>query len=455
MYIPEYKIVLRKLLSLVDFERYTGPRGPRVKFDLRRMESLLEMLGNPHSQVPTIHVAGTKGKGSTVAMVASVLSQQGFRTGTFISPHLHSFRERISVNGEAISQNEFVELFEHIWPHTRLLAEESAVGTITLFEMLTAMAFLHFDQVGADFQVVEVGLGGRLDSTNLVSPNVTAITSISLDHTAVLGDTIGEIAMEKAGIIKSETPVVIGIQHPDALNVIRGTANRMKAPIVEVGNDLHCDQVKSDLQGQSFTVRSRLCEYKLVTPLLGEHQLENAAVSIGVIEQLVSQGFNISKHAIDKGFRNVVWPARLEVLDKCPLIVVDGAHNLDSIQRLSNSLPLYFNYERVVLLIGGSDDKPFKEMIQKLATLNPIVIATASRHPRAINPAEIIQLFNDQGISGESTGNVNDGLQIARAKAKHKDLIIATGSLFIAAEVRELVNQLEHETYDEFFNNEN
>ena len=204
----EYRESLSLLLGLVDFERFRGPRGPRVKFDLSRMDALLSSLDNPHLTTPAVHIAGTKGKGSVTAMVASALTRQGYKTGAFTSPHMHTFRERISVDGSPVSEAEFASLVKEVWPHVNRVSDDGRFGSVTLFETLTAMAFVHFRDIGADFQVLEVGLGGRLDSTNLVNPEVCAITSVSLDHTAILGDSVDKITREKAGIVKPKTPVV-------------------------------------------------------------------------------------------------------------------------------------------------------------------------------------------------------------------------------------------------------
>ena len=446
----EYKASLVLLLGLVDFERFRGPRGPRVKFDLSRMQALLQVLDNPHLSTPTVHIAGTKGKGSTAAMVTSILASQGYTTGTFTSPHLHTFRERIGINGVPATEEEFSSLVELVWPHVEKVSWDETFGSVTLFETLTAMAFLHFQQVNSAFQVMEVGLGGRLDSTNLVLPRVCAITSLSLDHTAILGETIDLIAREKAGIVKSGTPVVTAPQEPVAITEIRSACRRNNAPLWEVGRDITWESESSDLWGQSFKVNGRLRRYNLWTPLLGEHQMENAAVAVGVIESLVEQGWTVEEEALKEGFRTVSWPCRFEVLERDPLLLADGAHNPYSMARLRASLNKYLPGKRPVIIFGASRGKNLEDMMAELAGMTPLVIVTGSRHPRAVSLEELARGFALTGVEVSQAENVSQALDKAKAVVGDEEYVLATGSLFLAAEVREVVLQLEPEIYDNF-----
>ena len=446
----DYKTALHRLLGLVDFERYLGSRGPRVKFNLARMAALLQSLDNPHLNTPTVHIAGTKGKGSTTAMVTSVLASQGYTTGMFISPHLHTFRERICVNGTPISEAEFSFLVGEVWPHLEKAGQEGEYGPPSLFETLTAMAFLHFCRLKTDFQVLEVGLGGRLDSTNLVRPNVCVITPISLDHTAILGDSVEQVALEKAGIVKPGVPVVSAPQPPEAQEVVRRVCEENSALLVEVGADIRWRQGLSSLDGQSFRVEGRLGSHRLRMPLLGDYQLENAATAVGALESLVEQGWNISTKAMVQGFNNVYWPCRMEVLQREPLVVADGAHNPYSMQRLCQALPKYFGFRRVVPVFGASRDKNLERMIEELAAMDPIVVATHSRHPRSAAASSLARTFASKGVEVYQADGVAEALEKARSIAGQADIILATGSLFVAAEVREVVLGLEPETYTEF-----
>ncbi len=446
----EYRDSLGLLMGLVDFERFRGPRGPRVKFDLSRISALLERLGNPHLTVPAVHVAGTKGKGSTTAMVSSVLTQQGYKTGTFTSPHLHTFRERIGVDGEPVSEREFASLVEQIWPFVCEVSEDGRYGGVTLFETLTAMAFVHFRETGADFQVLEVGLGGRLDSTNLVQPEACTITSISLDHTAILGDSVDLIAREKAGIVKSGVPVVSAPQQPAAMEEIRKVCIEKDAQLWEVGRDISVKPEDEDLSGQSFTVKGRLGDYGLTMPLLGCHQLENAAVSVGVLECLMERGWEIGVDAIRRGFENVKWPCRLEVLERDPPLLCDGAHNPDSMARLAEFLQGFFSGRRPVVIFGASRDKSLGQMMDALSPLKPVVVVTRSRHPRAASLAELVRGFSMLGLEVHQSMDTWQAVQKARSLVAENGYVVATGSLFLAAEVREVALGIEPELYGEF-----
>ncbi|MBM3926739.1 MAG: bifunctional folylpolyglutamate synthase/dihydrofolate synthase [SAR202 cluster bacterium] len=443
----DYAAALNRLMGLVDFERFVGPRGPRVKFDLRRMYAFLESLGDPHLGRPTAHITGTKGKGSTTAMMTSVLAAAGYRTGMFISPHLHTFRERISVDGRPVSGEDFASLVEEVWPHVEKVSNEGGVGEVTMFETLTAMAFVHFRNIKAGFQVMEVGMGGRLDSTNVVKPNVCIITSVSLDHTHILGDTVGLIAMEKAGIIKPGAPVVISPQKPEAREAIERVCREQWSRLIEVGKDITWSAVGHDLGGQDFVVKGRLGEYRLRTPLLGKYQMENASAVVGALEALREEGFAISDAAIREGMARVSWPCRMEVLGKSPLVVADGAHNPYSMGRLCESLPKYFNYRRVVVIFGASRDKNVEGMAAEVRAIKPIVVTARSRHPRGASPGELAAVFGRHGVEVVEGGETREALARARSLAGESDLILATGSLFLTAEVREEILGIAPEVY--------
>ena len=445
----DYRVSLGLLLGLVDFERFRGPRGPRVKFDLSRMEALLGQLDDPHLAVPAVHVAGTKGKGSVTAMVASVLTQQGYKTGAFTSPHLHTFRERISVDGEPVSEEEFASLVERVWPHVCGVSVEGQFGRVTLFETLTAMAFVHFREIGAGFQVLEVGLGGRLDSTNLVEPETCAITSVSLDHTAILGDSVDVIAREKAGIVKPGVPVVTAPQKPEALREIRRTCLNQGALLWEAGRHITWKAGVEGLFGQFFSVEGRLGKYGLTVPLVGEHQQENAAVAVGVLECLTERGWEIGDDAMRRGFENVKWPCRLEVLEQEPPLLSDGAHNPNSMRRLREYLTGFFVERRPVVIFGASRDKNLGQMMDALVPLNPVVVVTQSRHPRAASLSEMVRGFAERGVEAHQSMDVWQAVQRAKSLLSGDGYIVATGSLFLAAEVREVILGIEPELYGE------
>ena len=290
-----YDEALARVMGLANFERSLQSPS-HSSFHLERMGLLMERLGNPHLAVPAIHVAGTKGKGSTAAMITSMLTAQGYTVGLYTSPHLHRTVERIRVGLEPIAPDDFAALVDDMWPTVE------AVGTgpyseVTFFEMLTAMAFVWFARLGADFQVVEVGLGGRLDATNVVAPEICAITHISLDHVKTLGDTVELIAGEKAGIIKQGVPVVVAPQSEEALEVFQQVAAQRSAPLIRVGSEKAWRGLSSDLSGQGFELEGRGGVRTLRVPLLGAHQMENAATAVTVVETLSDNAWDISDDA--------------------------------------------------------------------------------------------------------------------------------------------------------------
>ena len=383
-----YQGALRHVMGLADFERSTHSPGHSA-FHLERMTLLMERLGCAHLAVPTVHIAGTKGKGSTSAMTAAILTAQGYKVGLYTSPHLHSATERIRVHGEPVSQEQFAAVVEKIWHVVEDVGSSGGYGGVTTFEAMTAMAFVHFRDIRADFQVMEVGLGGRLDSTNIVKPQVCAITNISLDHVVTLGDTIAKIAFEKAGIIKEGVPVVVAPQRDEAMTVISDVAKRRGAPLLPVSDRFSWRKRQSGMRGQSFTLSSSEKSYELETPLLGDYQMENAATAVTIAETLRARHVKLDDFAIVKGIRNVHWPARLQVLatpeDGGRLLVVDGAHNPYSMNRLVEAVREHFPHERLILIFGALSGHSAAGMLRALAPLSPLI----ARHPLAASPLRV------------------------------------------------------------------
>ena len=442
-----YAESLNKLLSLTDLERVSGLAPHIRRYDLGQTRALLERLDNPHLRTPTVHVTGTKGKGSTAATIASVLAAQGYTPGLFTSPHLHTFRERIQFDGEPISEEGFASLVETIWPEVEAINAEGSHGSVTTFELLTAMAFLHFHQQQAGFQVIEVGLGGRLDSTNLVQPRVCVITSISLDHTQILGDTVELIARDKAGIIKPGAVAVSGPQVPGVMGVLEGACREQGVRLVAVERECEWRVESHDLDGQSFAFSAPWGEFHLRTPLLGGQQLENAATALATLNVLNELGFDISNNSLSQGFRSVRWPGRMEVLYREPLVVADGAHNPYSAARLREALRQYFSFERVIYVVGLSSDKNVSGIIHELAQDAGEAVVTRSRHPRAAAPSTLAEGFNALGVKAQAVEDVGAALKYALSQARAKDMVVVTGSLFIAAEARESVLGIQPELY--------
>ena len=446
----DYQESISRLLALVDHERNaaTGPRQKAI-YDLARMEALLERLGNPQNAIPAIHIAGTKGKGSTAALCDSALHAAGLKTGFYSSPHIHTFRERIRRDTEPLAKEKFATLVDGLWPVHEELKANPEIGPLTLFEYLTGMAFQCFAEDRVDVQTIEVGLGGNLDATNVVDAGVCVITSISLDHTAILGDSIGEIATDKAGIIKPGATVVIAPQAPEALSPVLTACEANEAATILVGRDVTWEEAGSGIDGQRFIIRGLSGEYELETPLLGEHQLENAAAAVAALEAIASQGISVPYQAMQKGFKAVNWPCRMEVLSHAPLLVADGAHNVYSIESLLKSLPKYLEYDRLIIVAGFSRDKNVDGMAEVLASRADAVIATASRHPRSLTPDQVAGLFTGAGKAVEQAESPALAVQTALESASESDLVLVTGSLFVTAEARESVLGIEPETYPE------
>lgn len=446
----DYQGAVRYLLGLADWERMASPVGQRPRYDLRRIEALVERLGSPHRAVPTVHITGSKGKGSTSAMLASILTAAGYRVGLYTSPHLHTFCERLRLGLEPVSPQGFADLVEKVRSAADALAQEGIWGRVTTFEFLTAMAFVGFRDAGCAFQVLEVGLGGTLDATNVVpAPLVSVITSISLDHTHILGDTVAHIAWDKAGIIKAGSRAVTAPQAEPALEQIRRRASEVGAPLTEVGRDYRWFRGPWNLEGQHFALEGPNGRLEAWFPLLGEHQLENAACVLAAVDNLRQQGVVIPWEAVVEGFRRVRWPARLEVLRRRPLVVADGAHNPFSIARLCVAVRDYLGARRLFVVFGTSSDKDIPGMVEALACLAPRVFLARSRHPRSTPVERLQEVCVSYGLEAVLCGGVLDALQRAMAEAEEDDLVLVTGSLFVAGEAREALLGIAPEVYPE------
>ncbi len=428
-----YQEALDYILSFADYERL--PRSALV-WDLRRIERLLERLGNPQNAARSVHVAGTKGKGSTAAMIASILKQAGYRVGLYTSPHLFSFTERIQADGQPIAEDAFASLIESLKPEVEAV-NLGDIGELTTFEILTALAFAYFREIGADYQVLETGLGGRLDATNVVKPDVCVITSISFDHMDVLGDTLAKIAAEKAGIIKPGSTVVCSPQFPEAMAVIERTCRESGVRLVRVGTEVTWHKGDASPDGQSFRLEGLEREYGLKIPLLGEHQLENAAAAVAAVEVLAAMGAKVSTENIAAGLEQVHWPGRLQVLRREPGVIVDSAHNAYSVKKLGEALKQYFSYDRIILVLGVSSDKDVAGIVAEASSLTGEVIVCRSRHPRSVAPEMLRDEFSKHGVTPQVAESVASAMSLALAQAKSGDLICAAGSVFVIAEVME------------------
>ncbi|MCX6020301.1 MAG: bifunctional folylpolyglutamate synthase/dihydrofolate synthase [Chloroflexi bacterium] len=433
-----YEEAVAYLHTLANFET-GGNRDQAVaaaRWDLGRMEALLARLGNPHRTARTVHIAGTKGKGSTAAMIAAALRSAGHHTGLYTSPHLHSFRERIRVDADDIPPARVGLLLPSVRDAVEAVHAEGEWGTLTWFEVMTALAFCHFAAEGVDVQVLEVGLGGRLDATNIVTPDVAIITPISLDHTGILGTTHAAIAREKAGIIKPGIPVVTAPQPEEALAVIAEIAAERGSELIQVGWDIRWERVGSDREGQTLMVWGRDGGYHLRIPLLGAHQAENAAVAVGALEVLDEAGVSVSPEHMMVGLSGVRWPGRLETVAERPLVVLDGAHNVASAARLRQSMRDSYQYRKLVLVMGTSADKDLTGMAAELAPIADSVVVTQAASPRSAPLDALEAAFAVHGHEARPATTVAQALRLARQLAGPDDLILVTGSLFVVAEAR-------------------
>jgi len=435
-----YKQALDYLYSLTNYEiKSTFAYAPQF-FDLARVDRLLAALGNPHRQYPSVHVAGTKGKGSTCAMLASILRAAGYRTGLYTSPHLHTFRERIQVDGEYVSEADFSRWMERLQPIAQADKE------LTTFEVATALAFGYFAERGVEMAVIEVGLGGRLDATNVLQPTVSIITTIGHDHMHILGHTLAQIAGEKAGIIKEGTPVVSAPQERAALAVIERVCAEKHACLTPVGLDWHWRATHCALEGQEFTASGRLhtlsrdgsISYRgLHVPLLGKHQLRNAAVALATVEDLRQTGLHVSEQAVRQGLRDVVWPARFEVLGCYPRFVVDGAHNVDSARCLNATVQQYFPGRRPWLVLGILSDKDIPAILRALLPHAQGAFFARSHHPRAADPQALQAEAARYAIPTQVIEDIPQATEVAIDKAGPQGLVVASGSFTTAGAARE------------------
>ncbi len=436
-----YQQALDYLYSFIDYETMPRPHDA-ASYDLRRMDELLARLGNPHLRAKSVHIAGTKGKGSTAAMLASALTASGYTTGLYTSPHLIDLRERIRVDGELISEADLVSLVEKLKSEVEAVNRKASYGQLTTFELLTALGFLYFALKGVDFQVAEAGLGGRLDATNVVKPEVCIITSINLDHTDVLGNSLAQIAAEKAGIIKPGAVVVSSPQTDEVARVIEEACLKCGTELVRVGSDVTWQELGLEADGQLVKVNGKLASYRLSLPLLGRYQLENAATAVAALEVLATRGFNISRDSIITGLARVSWPGRFQIVSRSPLIVVDGAHNPASARSLRQSIEYYFkDFNRAILVIGTSVDKDVSGIVSELYPLFDKVIVTRSRHPRAMTTVLVAAEFRKHGVMPQIADAVPDAVSLAQAQAGPRDLICITGSLFVVGEALEQLNK--------------
>jgi len=403
-------------------------------FGLERITVLLEQLGNPHEELRVIHVAGTNGKGSVCKYVSSILQKAGYTVGMYLSPHVERFSERIVINNQEISKENFTSIVSQVKPIVDAMKKQN--NTPTFFEIVTAIAFLHFNDCSVDYAVVEVGLGGRFDATNVVHPLVSIITNISLEHTDILGKDVVSIASEKAGIIKDHVPVISAAVE-DARVTIQRIAKERNALITWIDQTMW---KRKSYQGrcQEFMIQGSFKDYSVKTSMLGQYQGENIALAIAAVEQLQMGGVYLTDSDIQDGIEAATHLGRMEIISEEPLILLDGAHNPAGISILVKTLREDFSDHRLVLVLGVLKDKDLKTMVSTIVPISDVIIVTKSGNSRAADPQQLKKIIEDFDI--KKTVFVEESIPCAidhaKRNAKQKDLICVTGSLFTVGEAR-------------------
>lgn len=439
--IVNYTTAQRWLYEHTDHERMRMVRYDSRTFNLDRMRRLLSLLDNPHKELKAVQVVGTKGKGSTCAMLASMLQSCGYTVGLYTSPHLIDLRERITINGQMISYQDMAELM-------RLIAlKEQAFGrSLTFFEIMTAAALRYFADQAVDIAVLECGLGGRLDCTSIVDPLVTAVTHISLDHTNLLGNTLPAIAKEKAGAFKKDITAISVQQDPDVAAALRHVATEKQTPLLFTGEEIDFSyrfEANRELGPHSrvcMTTPSSRYEH-LAVPLRGEHQAHNCGLALAILDRLKAHGFEFPEEQVIEGLEETTLPGRMEQVWTQPRIIIDGAHNALSIQALIRALGAHISYDSLVMIFGCGQDKDATGMLRQIALGADKIIFTRARHnPRAFEPEDLLTKFAElSGKMAQTAGKLEDALRIASRAVSREDLIVVTGSFYLAGEARKFL----------------
>jgi dihydrofolate synthase / folylpolyglutamate synthase len=441
--IRTYRSALNFLNSVTDYEKQSRVGYNHTNFSLSRMNRLLKGLGDPHKKLRTVHIAGTKGKGSTATMLAHMLRGCGYSVGLYTSPHLVDIRERITINGRMIVESEMTKIMAKVAPVVRRLAKD----TPTFFEIMTAAACLHFVDKKVDVAVMETGLGGRLDSTNVIKPDVCGITSISYDHTAQLGNTLGKIAEEKAGIFKSGVPVVSAPQPAEVKRVLKRVANKSGAQLRFAGDDIEFSYRFES--SRAVGPHTRVCltttnsrfEH-LHVPLLGEHQAINCGVALGLVDALKEKGFEIDDQKAIEGLSAVKLPGRMELISENPRILVDGAHNAASMGALMRAIGQNIPYDSMVVVFGCQADKDITGMLKRIQFGADKVIFVPTPSPRSVDPEILAASFAEvSGKMAQLATSVQEALEIAGNAVDRDDLICVTGSFYLVGEAKRVVKK--------------
>lgn len=441
--VTSFRTALRFLNSQTNYEKMTRVGYNATNFNLNRMLRILAAIGNPHRHIRTVHVAGTKGKGSTCHMLAAMLQHSGYRTGLYTSPHFIDIRERIAINGHNISEADFARAIAKVAPIANRLADERP----TFFEIMTAAAFWHFARQKVDIAVIETGLGGRLDSTNVIKPEVCGIVNISYDHVAQLGNTLEKIAEEKAGIFKPGVPVISAPQTPSVKRVLRKVAARVGCELRFVGDDLEFSYRFES--SRATGPQTRVCMATLTSrfdhlhvPLLGEHQAYNCGVALGMIDALRQKGMDIPEQAAVDGLGRVRVMGRLEVIKDEPRTIVDAAHNAASVAALMRAIGQNISYDSMVVIFGCSSDKDIDGMLGQLELGADKIIFTSTGSPRSVPPQELHARFLEKSQKmAQIAPTLAEAYRIASHCVSREDLICITGSVYLVGLAKQLADE--------------
>ncbi len=440
-----YDKALRYLFDKTDYEKQRRLRYNVTTFDLTRMQKLLKGLGNPHRKIKTVHIAGTKGKGSTAAMLARMLEANKYKVGVYSSPHVITLHERITVNGEMVTDSQMTDLINRVYSTVEKMSKKD--DSPTFFEIMTAIAFLHFSDEEVDIGVIETGLGGRLDSTNVIEPSVVGITSISIDHQALLGSTLNSIAKEKAGVIKKGVPVVTVPQEPEAMGVLKRFATSTKAPLSVTGHDI--DFSYRFESSREHGPHTRICVNTpnsrfehLRVPLPGEHQAINCGLALAMLDKLKTSGYLIDDEKAMQGLKSVSLIGRMEIITHDPRVIVDAAHNAASIKALNHAIGQHVPYDSMIVIFGCNADKDIDGMLNQLQYGADKVIFTRSNSPKAADPEELAEKYTEIcGKMCQTALTLRSALRIAKSAVSREDLICITGSFYLVGQAKEQLQE--------------
>jgi len=434
-----YRQAIDYLFKRTDYEKEESLRYNITTFSLERMKKLLSLLGNPHDKIPTVHIAGTKGKGSTATMLARMLEANDYEVGLYTSPHVLHLHERIAVNSEMITDSDMKGLLNRIYAPVEKM---SKTDPPTFFEIMTALAFMYFVDKEVDIAVIETGLGGRLDSTNVIKPQVIGITSLSIDHQQQLGETIDRIAEEKAGVLKQGVPTITVQQEPAAMNVLKSHAVALKAPFSVTGSDI--DFSHRFETSREHGPHTRIClttptsrfEH-LRVPLHGKHQAINCGLALAMLDKLKSVGFEIDNEKASEGLQKVSLPGRMEMISDDPRVMIDAAHNAASIRALIHAIGQNIPYDSMVVIFGCNGDKDVMGMLRELQYGADKVIFTRSNSAKAVSPEDLAEMYTELcGKMCQSASSLGPALQLAKSAVSREDLICITGSFYLIGQAK-------------------